>query len=86
MFGLKSHATRSMGKPIREPWTTATSAPQLHRLRRGYTHLPHEHAPCAGSDTRLTEGYTDELVHELHKAFREWCVAQGPQQIHMALP
>ena len=66
MFGLKSHATKSMGKLTRKPWTIATSAPQLHRLCRGCTHQPHEHAPCA-----LAERYMDDLVHTLHEAFAE---------------
>ena len=40
-------------------------------------HKPGDHAPCASADTKATEGYTDELVIQLHAAVAEWCRAKG---------
>ena len=62
-----------LGKPIRKPWTIATSMRDLNLLCRKCEHEPSEHAPCAGSDTNITEGYTDELVINLHAAVKRWC-------------
>ena len=48
---------------------------ELNLLCRKCEHKPIEHAPCAGSDTKITEGYTDELVINLHAAVKRWCDA-----------
>ena len=66
MYGLTSSMPSQSGKLIRKPWTIATSMMELNLLCRKCTHKPSEHAPCAGSDTKGTEGYTEELVVNLH--------------------
>ena len=65
------------GKPIRKPWTIATSMRELNLLCRRCEHKPSEHAPCAGADTKVTEGYTDDLVINLHAAVKQWCDSRG---------
>ena len=68
-FGLVSHAPRTMGMPIRKPWTIVSYMPSFASLHRGCPHTPDQHAKCAGTDTRLTEGYTDELATAIHHAW-----------------
>ena len=69
-FGLVSQAPRSIGKPIRKPWTIASDVPAFSALCRCCTHLPEQHVRCQGSDTRLTEGYTDDLARAIHLAWQ----------------
>ena len=75
MYGLTSSMPSQLGKPIRKPWTIATSMRELNLLCRKCEHERSEHAPCAGSETKGTEGYTDELVVNLHAAVKQWCDA-----------
>ena len=79
MYGLASSRPSMSGKLIRKPWTIATSMMELNLLCRKCTHKASEHAPCAGSDTKGTEGYTDELVVNLHTAVQQWCNARRAQ-------
>ena len=76
MYGLASSMPKTSGKLIRKPWTIATSMRELNLLCRKCDHKPSEHAPCAGMDTKATEGYTDKLVINLHAAIEQWCDAQ----------
>ena len=73
MYGLTSHVPKTSGMPIRRPWTIATSMKDMRLLGRKCDDKPGGHAPCAGADTQATEGYTDELVIQLHAAVAEWC-------------
>ena len=68
-YGLTSLAPRTMGMPIRKPWTFASDMPSFASLRRSCPHTPEQHTKCAGVDTRLTEGYTDELATAIHCAW-----------------
>ena len=77
MYGLTSHVARTSGMPIRKPWTIATSMKEMCLLGLRCDHEPGGHAPCAGADTKATEGYTDELVIQLHAAVAEWCRMKG---------
>ena len=33
----------------------------------------HQHAPCAGRDTKASEGYTDSISREVHRAWQQHC-------------
>ena len=77
MYGLVSQMAKTSGMPIRKPWTIATTMKEMGLLGRKCNHTSGEHAPCAGADTKATEGYTDELAIQLHKAVAEWCNAKG---------
>ena len=72
MYGLTSQAARTLGIPLRKPWTIATTCPTFHRLRRTCDGT-HAHAPTQGRDTRLTEGYTPELARSIHDCWRAHC-------------
>ena len=50
---------------------------EMGLLGKTCDHRPGDHAPCAGADTKATEGYTDELAIQLHAAVAEWCHAKG---------
>ena len=76
MYGLTSHVARTSGMPIRKPWTVATTMTELSLLGRRCDHKASDHAPCAGADTKTTEGYTDELVTQIHAAVANWCSAK----------
>ena len=77
MYGLTSHVLKTSGMPIRKPWTIATTMKETSILGRKCDHEPSDHAPCAGADTKATEGYTDEIAIQLHHAVAEWCRAKG---------
>ena len=77
MYGLTSHMPKTSGMPIRKPWTIATSMKEMCLLGRKCDHKQGGHAPCAGADTKATEGYTDELVIQLHAAVADWCRTKG---------
>ena len=72
-FGLISQQCRAAGKPIRKPWALAATAPTFRQLCRSCLHLPYDHVEREGADTRLTEAYTDPLVHAIHNAWRDQC-------------
>ena len=77
-FGLKSVARATRGQPIKKPWTVATDCCELQlsldrRCTGGKWHvdpdtgLVVEHAPCSGVNTKITEGYTDEMAKAIHR-------------------
>ena len=70
-YGLQSKAAHSFGAPIRKPWTFASNVPSFALLCRACSHNATQHARCAGSDTRASEEYTDELVNNIHAAWRQ---------------
>ena len=86
MFGLQSIAKSTKGWPIKKPWSVATDcAPLLRTLNRkclGYWHhdpatgKKQAHAECAGVNTKMTEGYTDEMAKAIHRGHRE-CILYG---------
>jgi hypothetical protein len=43
--------------------------PLFSNPRRRCTHGPDEHAPCAGTDTKVSEGYTNALATAVHLCF-----------------
>jgi hypothetical protein len=70
--GCSVGLVNSEGKPIKKPWTfKATSPTIISHLQSCKCPRDHEHAPCAGKETKRTEGYTDDLVRRLHAGFRD---------------
>ena len=63
MYGLRSQRPRAEGKLLRKPWCIAATSDAFQRLCRKCCHDPKQHAKVEGSDTKLTESYTDELAH-----------------------
>ena len=81
-YGLRSIAKATKGMPIKKPWTIATDclpmAKYLNRRCRTTWHtdpmtgITTWHAPCAGVDTKVTEGYTDELADAIHLGHKDF--------------
>ena len=73
--GLTSIAGRAEAMPLRKPWTIASTCNEFERLRRHYKceHKLGDHAPVAGSDTKRTEAYTEELAREVRFCWSEAC-------------
>jgi hypothetical protein len=76
MFGLTSTAVKTMGRPILKPWRIASNVPAFSSLCRRCSHVPTDHARCEHSDTKATEGYTDELASCIHHCFAS-CVGSS---------
>ena len=77
MYGLVSTIRSTKGRPISKPWKLACSHKEMTFAldKRCYsseccarTGTPH--VTCHGQDTRLSEEYTDEIVHQVHDNFR----------------
>ena len=62
MYGLRSRARKTEGKLLRKPWRIASDCDAFQRLCRKCDHDPKQHAKVEGTDTKLTESYTDELA------------------------
>ena len=59
------------GNPILKPWKLmSNNKALLTPFRNCLCPRNHQHDPCAGSETRKTEGYTDDMVKRMHKGFR----------------
>jgi hypothetical protein len=68
-LGLRSQ--HGAGRPIKKPWTIATtSANMFEAFRLKRCSGQHQHSPCAGSDTKLTENYTDDMTDLIHVAIK----------------
>ena len=69
-LGLKSVVN---GKPIKKPWTLKTDVEDIVvNLEKYKCSNDHEHHPCAGKDTKLTESYTPEMVAVIHGSFKQF--------------
>ena len=77
MFGLVSVHGSTSGMPIRKPWRVDTNSPVLCQHLARVCDGSHLHTPCQGSDTKDTEGYTDELAACIHQAFSVQCQIRG---------
>ena len=72
MYGLVSQQARTQGQPLRKPWTIASTTDAFQRLRRKCNGA-HSHARIEGSDTRITESYTDDLADAVHDCWAHHC-------------
>ena len=73
MYGLCSSAPKTLGVPLRKPWTVASDCNSFLRLCRTCDHPPSGHVKTQGIDTSRTENYTDPLVHGIHDCWRLAC-------------
>ena len=59
-------------KFIKKPWMPASTCPSLSQVfQHNSCKHDHEHVPCAGVDTTLTEQYTMPMVVRVHEAFSQ---------------
>ena len=67
MYGLRARGGRGDGELIKKPWRVAcspnSSLPQFLCKRCDGTH---RHVHCAGAYTLKTQGYTPEVVKQVH--------------------
>ena len=76
MYGLKSQFQKTP-KPIKKPWKIVTwgvSFPKLHRRcdRR------HDHAECAGRETRITQVYTKWIAKIIMNGINDHVIRNSP--------
>ena len=74
MYNLRSEASKTHGKFLQKPWIIASNCPEFAYMERRCNHTREQHAKTAGSDTRRTEGYTDEMADEIHGCWRHHLV------------
>ena len=72
MFGLKAQSGADAGKYIKKPWRIDTDLDSLDEYLGIQCDNSHEHTRCAGQHTKLTEGYTDQMVAAVHSGFQTW--------------
>jgi hypothetical protein len=57
---------------IKKPWRISTTSRSIHSaFDNKLCDQSHEHVPCAGKDTKVTEEYTFKFVKLLHDAWRK---------------
>ena len=71
MYGLVSSKRSTQGQLLKKPWTIASTIGEFSSLRT--CDGTHRHVPVEGSDTRMTEGYTDLLVDAIHGCWQRQC-------------
>lgn len=70
MYGMVAVHGPESGTPIRKPWAVESLNSCLPEYLNKVCDGKHKHTPCAGRNTRITEGYTPEIVSLVHDAFR----------------
>ena len=61
------NSIRGNGMPIKKPWRVACSpSSSLPKYFNKQCDSSHEHVHCAGSCTLKTQGYTPEVVKQVH--------------------
>ena len=66
MYNLRSEAIKSKGKFLQKPWIIASNCEEFSYMVRRCCHDRDLHVKTAGSDTKRTESYTDEMADEIH--------------------
>jgi len=69
VYGLVAARGSDAGKPIQKPWRVACSpSTSLPGLLNRRCDKSHDHTPCAGQNTLLTQGYTPEITDIVHQS------------------
>ena len=76
MYGLKSQFQETP-KPIKKPWKIVTWGVSFPKLRRRCDHR-HEHAECAGRETRITQVYTKWIAKIIMNGMNEHVIKNSP--------
>ena len=76
MYGLKSQFQETP-KPIKKPWKIVTWGVSFPKLRRKCDHR-HEHAECAGRETRATQTYTRWIAKIIMRGINEHVIRNSP--------
>ena len=73
MYNLRSQHGKRPGALMRKPWLVASTAESFAGLEARCNHQSADHVRVEGMDTRLSEGYTDELVDCIHTCWQCHC-------------
>ena len=76
MYGLKSQFQETP-KPIKKPWKIVTWGVFFPKLRRRCDRR-HDHAECAGRETRFTQVYTKWIAKIIMKGINEHVIKNSP--------
>ena len=76
MYGLKSQFQETP-KPIKKPWKIVAWGVSFPKLRRKCDHR-HEHAECAGRETRATQTYTKWIAKIIMRGINEHVIRNSP--------
>ena len=76
MYGLKSQFQETP-KPIKKPWKIVTWGVSFPKLRRKCDRR-HDHAECAGRETRITQVYTKWIAKIIMKGINEHVIRNSP--------
>ena len=76
MYGLKSQFQETP-KPIKKPWKIVTWGVSFPQLRRKCDRR-HDHAECAGRETRITQVYTKWIAKIIMKGINEHVIKNSP--------
>ena len=69
MYGLVATKGGDAGMPIQKPWRVACSPnSSLPSLLNKRCDGSHDHTPCAGVNTLLTQGFTQDIVNVVHQS------------------
>jgi hypothetical protein len=69
-FNLFSHVRKD--KRIKKPWRISTTSRfMFHACADKWCDHSHDHVPCAGRDTKLTEEYSYDMVKAIHVAWNK---------------
>ena len=72
MYGPVTTKGRDAGMPIQKPWRVACSKDScLPDLLNKRCDGSHDHTPCAGPNTLLTQGYIPEIVNIVHQSITQ---------------
>ena len=70
MHELVAQHGANVGEPIYKPWRVACLNSSLRVFLHTKCDRSHTHAPCAGQDTKGTQGYTPLIARLVHTAIR----------------
>ena len=76
MYGLKSKFQETP-KPIKKPWKIVTWGVSFPKLRRRCA-CRHDHAECAGRETRITQVYTKWIAKIIMNGINEHVIKNSP--------
>ena len=76
MYGVKSQFQETP-KPIKKPWKIVTWGVSFPKLRRKCDRR-HDHAECAGRETRVTQVYTKWIAKIIMKGINEHVIKNSP--------
>ena len=65
-YNLRSQVPATYGRLLKKPWTIMSNCPDFWRMEQDCYHAAHEHVRVQGKDTKMTEGYTREMVDSIH--------------------